>query len=156
MYIVRPSELPEPDRTAEAVGIMAETLKDVSKIKHLSGISFVGEVYLDTDTPDLYNVALYCGRVTSMLGEPPTFNLLVDEAFLQTGPCDCPGGDVDMIFTDFEQAMEEAQIAQDCEDFAGVSTQDPHYEVIPLEPNTEITIRFDRLGAYGAHGIIGN
>lgn len=152
MYTVKSDMLPEPDRTAEAISLMAETLSDMRAMPHLAGLQFVGEVYNDTDDPERYAVATYSGRITSMLVEPPAFNLLVQEAWQQTAACDCPGVDVDLVFTDFGQAMEEAQIAQDCEDLAGTPTVDPHYLAITLAPNAEVTIRFDRLGAYGVHG----
>jgi hypothetical protein len=122
---------------------------------HISGLQFSGEVLGDTDDPERFVVASYSGRITSLVTEPSAFNLLVDEAWQQIAECDCPGVDVDLIFEDFGQAMEEAQIAQDLEDFAGAPTTDPHLEQIPLESNTEITIRFDRLVWYGVSGIVG-
>lgn len=154
MYTVGADMLPTADRTAEAVELMAETLSEVGEMPHINGVSFTGEVLRDTDDPKRFQVASYSGRVTSMVVEPPSFNLLVNEAWLQIAECDCPETDVDMVFDDFEQAMEEAKIAQDLDEFAGAPTQDPHLEPILLESNTEITIRFDRLGWYGVHGII--
>lgn len=155
MYTVGAEMLPEADRTAEAIDIMRETLADIANMSHVSGLSFSGEVLQDTDDPDRFTVACYSGRITSLVAEPPAFNLLVKEAWQQIAECDCPTVDVDLVFEDFGQAMEEAQIAQDLEEFAGTPTTDPHLEPIILAPNTEITIRFDRLGWYGVSGILG-
>lgn len=155
MYTVGTDMLPETNSTAEAIDIMRETLAEIAPITHLSGLSFSGEVLQDTDDPDRFTVACYTGLITSLVVDPPAFNLLVNEAWQQIAECDCPTTDVDLIFEDFGQAMEEARIANDLEEFAGTPTRDPHLEPIALEPSTEITIRFDRLGWYGVSGIIG-
>jgi hypothetical protein len=152
MYTVGPDALPEPNRTAEAVEIMAETLLEIADMPRIAGLVFTCEVLCDTDDPQRFRVAGYSGLITSMVVEPPSLNLLVEEGWWQIAECDCPEADVDLIFDDFEQAMEEAQISADLEEFAGAPTEDPHYEPIFLEPNTEITIRFDRLGWYGVAG----
>lgn len=154
MYTVGKDMLPEADRTVEAIEIMRDTFAEIAEMPHIAGLQFSGEVLEDTDDPERFAVASYSGRITSLVTEPPAFNLLVDEAWRQIAECDCPEVDIDLIFEDFGQAMEEAQIAQDLEDFAGVPTTDPHQERIILAPNTEITIRFDRLGWYGVSGII--
>lgn len=154
MYTVGTEDLPEADRTAEAVEIMKETLADIAHMPHIAGLHFTGEVLQDTNEPDRFTVACYSGLITSLVTEPPTFNLLVDDAWRQIAECDCPEGNVDLIFENFGQAMEGFQIAQDLEEFSGAPTTDPHLEPIRLEPNTEITIRFDRLGAYGVSGMV--
>lgn len=157
MYTVGREKLPTPSCVAESVELMAESLAGIQGMPYAKGLQFSGEVLCPTEDPERFEVTGLHGRVTSMTTEPPAFNLLLEEACVMTGPCDCPDPtpDLDLIFEDFGQALAEAQIAADCEEFAGVPTQDPHVEAIAIAKNTEVTVRFDRLGWYGVVGIIG-
>ncbi len=154
MYTVGVGELPLPEHTKHEVELISETLSFGFDAPHLRGTSFVGEVYYETDEPERFKVLGYQGLITSVVPEPASFNILVEEAWQQTAQCDCPGPDVDDIFEDFERAMEEAQISQDLDNFARTPTQDPHYETLPHLVGIEVTIRFDRLGAYGISGLM--
>src|SRR3954470_14448688 len=155
MYTVGTEMLPSPELVAEAIELMREDFATQKEFPYVTGFQFTGEVYQDTPDSAKFQVACYSGRITSMVFEPPAFNVLVEEAWLETAKCDCPGVDIDRIFEDFEEVMEEAELSQELDELAGAPTVDPHIEPIPLEPNTEITIRFDRLGWYGVHGILG-
>ena len=154
MYTVGLDHLPEQERTDEAVELMAETLSWAMETPYIEGLNFTGEVYKDTDTPNQFEVLGYTGLVTSIITEPPSFNLLVREAWQQVAECDCPGGSFDDIFDAFELAMEEAQLSEELDQFAGAETKDPHFEEVSLAANSEVTIRFDRLGAYGVNGVL--
>lgn len=155
MYTVGRDMLPEADRTAEAVEIMVETLAEIEELPLCSGLNFTGEVLQDMSDPDRFQVAGYSGRITTVSTvEPPTFNLLVDDAWQQVAKCDCPAGDIDIVFEDFGQAMAETELSLELDEFAGTPTQDPHYEPRSEEIGREITIRFDRLGWYGCSGAL--
>ena len=153
MYIVGLDRLPEQERTDEAVEYMAETLSWAMVTPYIKGLNFTGEVYKDTDSPTQFKVLSYTGLVTSIISEPPSFNVLVSEACQQVAECDCPGGSFDKIFEDFGLAMEEAQLSAELDQLAGTETKDPHFVEVSLPAKSEITIRFDRLGAYGVNGV---
>ena len=156
MYTVGRDMLPEADRTAEAVELMIETLAEVKEMPFTRGLMFSGEVLRDTEDPDAFKVESYCGRIIGASTiEPPTFTLAVDEAWVSIGECDCPEADLDIVFDDFEQAMAETQLSIELDELAGVETQDPHLEPLPITLGEEIDIRFDRLGWYGCSGAIG-
>jgi hypothetical protein len=154
MYTVGSEKLPDPETSAETAQLMAESLAWYVDSPYAKGVGFTGEVYQETDDPDRFEVIIYVGRVTSMMNaEPPAFNLLVDEASKQIGACDCPYSDTDLL-EDFELAMEETRLSQELDELAGTPTVDPHFEAIAMPRNTEVTIRFDRLGWHGVNGVI--
>lgn len=154
MFVVGPKELPDDVFVSEAVEAMSEALHVVRSSPIVDSLHFVGEVYCDTSKPDLFSVVAFSGRITSLIvSKPPSFNVLLDEAEEKIGERDCPGPDIDGLFDDFTLTLEEAQLSRDCDEFAGSPTVDPHYVTLPIEQNTEVTIRFDRLGSYGVTGV---
>jgi len=155
MYTVGREEFPDLESATATASDFAAMLEEIKGIENCIGLHFVGEVYTDNLGNDRFSVVCYSGRIANLsLVEPPSFNLLVDEAMQKLGECTCPSLDVDLVFENYGQAMIEAQIAQDCDDFACAPTQDPHYVDLSLPLNSEVTIRFDRLGAFGVNGIL--
>lgn len=147
MYTVEKSVLPPEDFVDEAAELMNH--------QFLLGFvpRFSGEVYVDTDDPQRFKVALYSGKVVRIsLQQPPSFTIRAEIAEQQIASCDCKGSAVDDVFDDLPQVMLEMQLSDDLDKFAGTEWQDPHYEPLPLEPGTEVTVRFDRLGGYGVVG----
>lgn len=154
MYTVGSEHLPLPERTTEAIKLMHEILSFTFNAAHLQAASFIGEVFDETDNPNQFKVLNYQGLISGIVLDTSSFNVFLDGAWQQTALCDCGGPNVEEIFENYEQAMLEAQISQDLDNFAGTPTKDPHYEPLPSLVGTEVTIHFDRLGEYGIIGVM--
>ncbi len=154
MYTIGRQELPSQEFAVGLNEMMAEDLRMLPGMPHIEGYNFYGTAYRDTEDPERFEVIQYVGRITSLVVEPPAFNLLVEKAVQQVAPCDCPDFDANRLFDEYELVMEEAQIAEDIEELTGTPVTDPHWEDLSLAPNTEVTIRFGRVGGYGVSGVL--
>ena len=143
IYTVGPEHLPGQSHTDQAVEFLQYILSSAAEDPEITEVSFTGEVYTDTDTPNRFQVLGYVGIVASIDTsiEPPSFSLIgVSDAWRRVAECACTDGRLDDIFDVYNHAENVARFSRVVDE----TFIDPNIEGTLL-PDGEVTIRFDRL-----------
>lgn len=147
MYTVGAERLPQPDASQKAFELIKETLRNCRVVR------CTADVLVDTDEPGRYGFRSYGGVVLGLIAEPPSITLMLEEAEVQTAACDCAYSDINPL-SDFELSRAASKLSAELDAFAGTETKDPHFDDLPEEIGSVITIRFDHIGWSGGLGVM--